>query len=89
MNNRYDYTPELVTYLSRFRCASELTRSCGQIQPATMVVPRPPDLSRIDLASCPLPASRMRSNGVETIFYPPDAAYRDQWLCRVARWERR
>ena len=87
MNNRYDLQPELVRYLSDFRCSNELTRSCGQVRQATVVVPQALDLSRVDPSACPYPATRHRSNGVEFITYPPDAAYRDQWLCRVARWQ--
>jgi len=86
MNNRNDWTPEVVNYLSQFRCSSELTRDCGTYQRASVVVTQP---NFGKPGYCPLPATRQRSNGVEVITYPPDQAYYDQWMCRLNKWYQR
>ena len=86
MNNRNDWTPQVVTYLSQFRCASELTRSCGVYQRPSVVVTQP---YFGQPGYCPAPVSRNASNGVVALTYPPNKAYQDAWACRVHEWYKR
>lgn len=89
MDNRYDWNAELIPYLSQFRCANQTTRVCDQINRPVVVVPQSLNLSGVDCSRCPFPANKQFSNGVEVVTYPPDAQYRADWLCRVAKWYKR